>query len=306
MLKHPGVRNRHQSVTLLDAIAELELDSCIGGARAARRRRARRSASSRSGRVRRLGSQEPAAGAVEPVQRARPQGRERARVPDLNWTELDVWQYIARERLEIPSIYFAHKRAVVRRGGALVPVNGAHAAEARRAGRGGLRPLPHGRRHHLHRAGRVTAATLDEIVAETAATTITERGATRLDDQTSDASMEQRKKEGYFLMLAAEQLAAPTRTASCAHLRRRRWEARSSGASSSTRSPSSPTRCTPSSARRTGAGSRRWISRSSPTACRRSASRGSPSTWRTATSPPARASTSSPTRPATSSTRATW
>jgi len=118
--------------------------------------------------------------------------------PISNWTELDVWQYIARERLEVPSIYFAHVRSVVRRGTALVPVTE-------------LTP-PRGTETveqisvRFRTVGDITctapvasdAATVEAIIAETAATTITERGATRLDDQTNDASMELRKKEGYF------------------------------------------------------------------------------------------------------------
>jgi sulfate adenylyltransferase subunit 2 len=109
-----------------------------------------------------------------------------------------VWQYIAREGLALPSIYFAHTRPVVRRGGALVPVT----------------PLTPPRADDVVEAvmvrfrtvGDITctapvesdADTVAKIVAETAGTTVTERGATRLDDQTSEASMEQRKKEGYF------------------------------------------------------------------------------------------------------------
>jgi sulfate adenylyltransferase subunit 2 len=118
---------------------------------------------------------------------------------------MDVWQYIERENLELPSIYFAHQRPVVMRGEAIVPVNV---------------PLVSGKLTNLPKAGEAivikqvrfrtvgdisctapvesAADTVDKIVLETAATTITERGATRLDDQTSEASMEQRKKEGYF------------------------------------------------------------------------------------------------------------
>jgi sulfate adenylyltransferase subunit 2 len=118
--------------------------------------------------------------------------------PISNWTELDVWQYIARERLAVPSIYLAHTRPVVRRGSALVCVT----------------PLTPPRDGDLveqisvrfRTVGDITctapvasdAASVEAIIAETAMTTITERGATRLDDQTSDASMELRKKEGYF------------------------------------------------------------------------------------------------------------
>ena len=118
--------------------------------------------------------------------------------PLSNWTELDVWQYIAREELELPSIYFAHTRPVVRRNGALVPVTT-------------LTPPRDGNAVEtisvrFRTVGDITctapvesaADTLEKIIAETTVTTLTERGATRLDDQTSEASMEQRKKEGYF------------------------------------------------------------------------------------------------------------
>ena len=118
--------------------------------------------------------------------------------PISNWTEMDVWQYIEREKLELPSIYFAHTRPIVRRGGSIVPVTD-------------ITPAKPG--EHIEdllvrfrTVGDITctapvesdADTVAKIVIETATTTITERGATRLDDQTSDASMEQRKKEGYF------------------------------------------------------------------------------------------------------------
>jgi sulfate adenylyltransferase subunit 2 len=200
VLKHPGEsRNKHQSVTLLDAIAELELDACIGGARRdeEKARAKERVFSFRD----EFGGWDPKNQRPElwNLYNARVHKGENVRVfPISNWTELDVWQYIARERLEIPSIYFAHPRAVVRRGAALVPVTDL------------TPPRPGERVEELSVRFRTvgditctapvesTARTLDEIVAETATTTITERGATRLDDQTSDASMEQRKKEGYF------------------------------------------------------------------------------------------------------------
>jgi sulfate adenylyltransferase subunit 2 len=118
--------------------------------------------------------------------------------PISNWTELDVWQYIAREGLAVPEIYFAHVRPVVRRGAVLAPVTE-------------LTPPRNGEAvEHLSVRFRTvgditctapvasTAADLASIVAETITVTLTERGATRLDDQTSEASMEQRKKEGYF------------------------------------------------------------------------------------------------------------
>src|SRR6266496_3167018 len=192
-------RNKHQSVTLLDAIAELELDACIGGARRdeEKARAKERIFSFRD----ELGQWDPKNQRPElwNLFNARIHKGENIRAfPISNWTELDVWQYIARERLELPSIYFAHRRPVVRRGGALVPVTA-------------LTPPRSGETVEevsvrFRTVGDITCTapvestttTLEEIVAETACTTVTERGATRLDDQTSDASMEQRKKEGYF------------------------------------------------------------------------------------------------------------
>jgi sulfate adenylyltransferase subunit 2 len=118
--------------------------------------------------------------------------------PISNWTELDVWQYIAREKLEVPSIYYAHRRPVVRRRGLIVPVT----------------PLTPPRPGELveemsvrfRTVGDISctcpvesdAATIDKILEETTVARLTERGATRMDDQTSEASMERRKKEGYF------------------------------------------------------------------------------------------------------------
>ena len=179
------------------------------GARARRvhrRRPPRRGEGAREGadllvprRVRAVGPEEPAPGALEPVQRAHPQGREHPRVPDL---QLDRARRVAVHRARAARAALHLLRPPPRgrppRRRARAGHRG-HAAPTRRGGRGGLGPLPDRRRHHLHRAGRVhRRARVEEIVAETAATTITERGATRLDDQTSDASMEQRKKEGYF------------------------------------------------------------------------------------------------------------
>src|SRR5207248_2764391 len=118
--------------------------------------------------------------------------------PISNWTELDVWQYIERERLAVPTIYYAHRRPVVRRNGLLVPVTEITPA---RAGE-----MVEELSVRFRTVGDIsctcpvesTAATAAEIISETALTTITERGATRMDDQTSEASMERRKKEGYF------------------------------------------------------------------------------------------------------------
>ncbi|HVI93190.1 MAG TPA: sulfate adenylyltransferase subunit CysD [Anaeromyxobacter sp.] len=200
VLKHAGEsRNRHQSVTLLDAIAELELDCCIGGARRdeEKARAKERIFSFRD----EFGGWDPKHQRPElwNLYNARIHRGENIRAfPISNWTELDVWQYIARERLELPSIYFAHRREVVRRGGPLVPVT--HLTPARPGERVEVVSVRFRTVGDIPCTAPVesTARTVEEIVAETATTTITERGATRLDDQTSDASMEQRKKEGYF------------------------------------------------------------------------------------------------------------
>ena len=200
VLKHPREsRNAHQSVTLLDAIAEFGFDACIGGAR-----RDEEKARAKE----RIFSFRDAFGQWDPknqrpelwnLYNARTHPGENVRVfPISNWTELDVWQYIARERLEVPSIYLAHSRPVVRRGTAIVPIT---ELTPPRAGET-IEELS----VRFRTVGDITctapvasdAATLEAIIVETAATTITERGATRLDDQTSDASMELRKREGYF------------------------------------------------------------------------------------------------------------
>ena len=119
--------------------------------------------------------------------------------PISNWTELDVWQYIERERLPLPSLYFAHQREVVRRARPARAGDAAHAAEGGRDGRERCGALSHRRRHHLHLpGGKRRARPLEQIIVETAGAEITERGATRMDDQTSEASMERRKREGYF------------------------------------------------------------------------------------------------------------
>jgi sulfate adenylyltransferase subunit 2 len=200
VLKHPQEsRNPHQSVTLLDAVAEFGFVALIGGARRdeEKARAKERIFSFRDG----FGQWDPKNQRPElwNLYNARVHPGENVRVfPISNWTELDVWQYIARERLEIPSIYYAHRRAVVRRGTALVPVTDLTPPRAGEA-------VEHVS-VRFRTVGDITctapvastAATIDAIIAETAATTITERGATRLDDQTNDASMELRKKEGYF------------------------------------------------------------------------------------------------------------
>ncbi|MGB6054587.1 MAG: sulfate adenylyltransferase subunit CysD [Burkholderiaceae bacterium] len=200
-LRNPATdsRNAAQAVTLLETIALHQFDACIGGARRdeEKARAKERIFSFRD----EFGQWNPKAQRPElwDLYNTRVHPGENMRVfPISNWTELDVWQYIAREHLALPEIYFAHRREVVERGGMLVPVTP-------------LTPLREGetaqaRMVRFRTVGDISctcpvaseAATADAIIAETAVTQITERGATRADDQTSEASMEKRKKEGYF------------------------------------------------------------------------------------------------------------
>ena len=199
-LRRPGEsRNPHQTVTLLDAIRELELDALFGGARRdeEKARAKERILSHRD----EFGQWDPRNQRPElwSLYNARLAAGEHLRVfPLSNWTELDIWQYIAREGLAVPSIYFAHDRPVVERKGLLVPVS---ELTPPRAGETVVT-----RRVRFRTVGDITctcpvasqADTVGKIIIETAAATVTERGATRMDDQTSDASMELRKREGYF------------------------------------------------------------------------------------------------------------
>ena len=192
-------RNKHQSVTLLEAIEEFGFDCSIGGARRdeEKARAKERIFSFRD----EFGQWDPKNQRPElwDLFNARVHKGENIRAfPISNWTELDVWQYIERENLDLPSIYFAHKRSVVRKNGLLQPV-----AELTPARPGDVVEELTVR---FRTVGDITctapvlsdADTVARIIEETATTTITERGETRLDDQTSEASMEQRKKEGYF------------------------------------------------------------------------------------------------------------
>jgi len=207
VLKHANEpRNRHQSVTLLEAIEEFGFDCCIGGARRdeEKARAKERIMSFRD----EFGQWDPKNQRPElwNLYNARVHKGENIRAfPISNWTELDVWQYIQREGLQLPSIYFAHTRPVVIRQGAIVPANVvAPNGETLNAPKADEQVVD--LKVRFRTVGDITctapvesaAATVDDILLETATTTITERGATRLDDQTSDASMEQRKKEGYF------------------------------------------------------------------------------------------------------------
>ena len=199
-LAHPGEsRNVHQSVTLLEAIDEFRFDALIGGARRdeEKARAKERIFSHRDA----FGQWQPKAQRPElwTLFNTRIQPGEHFRVfPISNWTELDVWQYIDREKIELPSLYYAHQRKVVERKGLLVPVTE-------------LTPLRDGetaveKTVRFRTVGDITctcpvdspATTAAEIVIETLAADVSERGATRMDDKTSDASMEKRKKEGYF------------------------------------------------------------------------------------------------------------
>ena len=199
-------RNKHQAVTLLEAIAEFEFDACIGGARRdeEKARAKERVMSFRD----EFGSWDPKNQRPElwSLYNARVHKGENIRAfPISNWTEMDVWQYIEREKLELPSIYFAHTRSVVMRQGAIMPVNVELASgEVLNQPKAGEEII--NMEVRFRTVGDIPctapvpsdANTVEKIVIETATTTITERGATRLDDQTSEASMEQRKKEGYF------------------------------------------------------------------------------------------------------------
>jgi len=199
-LAHAGEsRNAHQSVTLLEAIEEFGFDALIGGAR-----RDEEKARAKE----RIFSHRDAFGQWQPKSQrpelwnlfnTRLRKGEHFRVfPISNWTELDVWLYISREHIALPSIYYAHQRQVVERRGLLVPVTE-------------LTPpmdseTVQTRTVRFRTVGDITctcpvastAANAEQVIEETIASDISERGATRMDDKTSDASMERRKKEGYF------------------------------------------------------------------------------------------------------------
>ncbi len=192
-------RNVHQTVTLLDAVKEFEFDALFGGARRdeEKARAKERILSHRD----EFGQWDPKNQRPElwDLYNARIHKGEHLRAfPISNWTELDVWQYIARENLAVPSIYYAHERLVVERNGLLAPVTELTPPRANET--------PVLRTVRFRTVGDITctcpvlstAADIAAILIETAVSRITERGATRMDDQTSDASMELRKKEGYF------------------------------------------------------------------------------------------------------------
>ena len=192
-------RNRLQTVTLLDAIAEHRFDAAFGGARRdeERARAKERVFSFRDD----FGQWEPKRQRPEvwALYNGRIRRGEHVRVfPLSNWTELDVWQYIAQEKLEVPSIYYAHTRRVFERDGMLYALSPyVQLIE-------GETPFDASVRYRTvgdmtcTGAVRSLATTLPEVVSEIAATRITERGETRADDRVTEAAMEDRKREGYF------------------------------------------------------------------------------------------------------------
>jgi sulfate adenylyltransferase subunit 2 len=192
-------RNRLQTTTLLRAIEEHGFDACFGGARRdeEKARAKERVFSFRDD----FGQWDPKNQRPElwALYNARIRKGEHVRVfPISNWTELDVWQYIATENLEIPSIYFAHERPVFSRDGMLYPDTPIiQRLEGEETFVESVRYRTVGDMTCTG-AVRSTATTLEQVVAEIAATRITERGETRADDRATEAAMEDRKREGYF------------------------------------------------------------------------------------------------------------
>jgi sulfate adenylyltransferase subunit 2 len=192
-------RNQLQTVTLLDAIAEHRFDAAFGGARRdeERARAKERVFSFRDD----FGGWDPKSQRPElwNLYNGRIKQGENVRVfPISNWTELDVWEYIDQERLEVPSIYFAHEREVFKRDGMLYAWHeGTDLIDGESVFSETVRYRTVG---DMSCTGgvRSSAATLQEVVTEIAATRITERGETRADDRVSEAAMEDRKKAGYF------------------------------------------------------------------------------------------------------------
>ncbi|MGY6501343.1 MAG: sulfate adenylyltransferase subunit CysD [Acidimicrobiales bacterium] len=194
-----GSRNRLQSVTLLDAIAEHRFDACFGGAR---RDEDKARAKERILSIRdEFGQWEPRNQRPELWQlyngRVRP-GEHLRVFPISDWTELDVWEYIARENLELPSIYYAHEREVVERDAMFLAVNDWVVPGPGETSQ--VRTVRYRTVGDASCTGAVlsTSTTVREVIDEICASTLTERGATRADDKFSEAAMEDRKREGYF------------------------------------------------------------------------------------------------------------
>jgi sulfate adenylyltransferase subunit 2 len=199
-LAHPlESRNGHQTVTLLEAIEEHRFDCLIGGAR-----RDEEKARAKE----RIFSHRDAFGQWQPKEqrpelwtlfntRHRP-GEHFRSFPISNWTELDVWLYIAREGIPLPPMYYAHQRQVMRRKGLLVPLTDVTPPEAGEQVETATVRFRTVGDMTCTCPVESTAESAADIVAETLTVTVSERGATRMDDRTSEASMEKRKKEGYF------------------------------------------------------------------------------------------------------------
>ncbi len=192
-------RNRLQSVTLLDAIAEHKFDAAFGGGRRDedKARAKERILSFRD----RFGQWEPRAQRPEPwnVLNARIKSGEHLRAfPLSNWTELDIWRYIETEEIALPSIYFSHRRVVIERDGMLLAVGGPVVPEPGETPREEIVRYRTVGDASCTGAVRSTALDVRAVIAEVAAARITERGATRADDNFSDSAMEDRKREGYF------------------------------------------------------------------------------------------------------------
>lgn len=199
-LTHPlESRNSYQTITLQETIAANRFDALVGGARRdeEKARAKTRVFSHRD----RFGQWRPREQRPElwNLHNTRITQGEHFRVfPISNWTELDVWDYIARENIKLPSIYYTHQREVIERSGLLVPVTD-------------ITPPRSGetvvtRNVRFRTVGDIactcavasTAASADDVILETITATASERGATRMDDRANDAAMERRKKEGYF------------------------------------------------------------------------------------------------------------
>ncbi|MEQ1595371.1 MAG: sulfate adenylyltransferase subunit CysD [Casimicrobium sp.] len=192
-------RNPHQTITLLETIEANRFDAMVGGARRdeEKARAKERVFSHRDS----FGQWQPRAQRPElwNLYNTRIAQGENFRVfPISNWTELDIWNYIARENIELPSIYYTHQRKVIERNGLLVPVTD---ITPPRAGETVVT-----RDVRFRTVGDIsctcpvasTAASADDVILETITATASERGATRMDDRANDAAMERRKKEGYF------------------------------------------------------------------------------------------------------------
>ena len=203
-------RNQLQIPVLLGAIEEFRFDCCIGGARRdeEKARAKERFFSFRDG----FGQWDPKNQRPEiwNLYNARVNPGENMRVfPLSNWTEMDVWEYIKQEKLEVPNIYFSHTRECFRRGGQWLPVPTPHADASRPDPYEGARPRPNEKRATMVVRVRTIAdmistgmiespaTSVDDIIGEVSAARVTERG-TRADDKASEAAMEDRKKAGYF------------------------------------------------------------------------------------------------------------